>query len=109
MTIKHDGVDDRLGDGAADAARAAAGDKPLMAGDHPDDERETEALEHAVGHVFRTSTTSRRLAEEGLKGDVDPMVHWRDTNAPPSQPTRMAKITSNGSATAMATRRGSTR
>ncbi len=42
---QHDGVDDRLGHAAADAARAAAGDQALVAGNDADGQGEDKRFE----------------------------------------------------------------
>jgi hypothetical protein len=99
---ENDGIDDRLRDGAADAARPADGHQALMARNNADDERETKAFENAVGHVLRVNKLSQ-VCEKRLKRNGHVIVRFRDHRAAEPADEHREKITSIGSATAIAT------
>ena len=61
-----DGIDHGLGDGAADAARAADGGQALVAGDGADDDGEDEAFEQAVQDVAEFDDIAQ-VGEEAIE------------------------------------------
>src|SRR6266536_990577 len=70
---QHDGVDHRLGHGAADAPWTADGLEALMTGDHADDDGKNESLEQSVDDFAQVHQVAE-IAEISGKADADPII-----------------------------------
>src|SRR4051812_19300433 len=77
---QHDGINDRFGDGTADAARTADGDQSLVAGDNADNHGEAKTFEDAVRDVLGHDDTAQ-IMKERLERNIDVAVGGRHRGA----------------------------